>query len=145
VEVVVTAPGRQAENGQQLVAALVHAAQAPVRVLSPQEEARLAFAGAVGRALRPRRVVAVVDLGGASTEIALGRPETGPAWSRSVDLGALRLISRFLDESSPSGETPRPHAAPLARRSQESPRRFRAAPSSSAARRAPSGRLLVHT
>jgi exopolyphosphatase/guanosine-5'-triphosphate,3'-diphosphate pyrophosphatase len=113
VEVVVTAPGRQAENGHQLVAALVHAGQAPVRVLSPQEEARLAFAGAVGRAPRPPRVVAVVDLGGASTEIAIGRPETGPAWLRSVDLGALRLTSRFLDASRPErrdAEAARPAA-----------------------------------
>lgn len=97
LEVIVTAPGRQAENGDQLVAALVHVAQVPVRVLSPDDEARLAFAGAVGGAQRPARVVAVVDLGGASTEIAIGRAETGPAWVRSVDLGALRLTSRFLD------------------------------------------------
>jgi exopolyphosphatase/guanosine-5'-triphosphate,3'-diphosphate pyrophosphatase len=99
VEVVVTAPGRQAENGEQLVAALVHAAQVPVRMLSPDDEARLAFAGAVSSAQRSARLVAVVDLGGASTEIAIGRPETGPAWLRSVDLGALRLTSRFLHAS----------------------------------------------
>jgi exopolyphosphatase / guanosine-5'-triphosphate,3'-diphosphate pyrophosphatase len=48
LEVIVTAPGRQAENGDEFVAALVHVAQVPVRVLSPDDEARLAFAGAVG-------------------------------------------------------------------------------------------------
>lgn len=101
VDVIVTAPARQAENGDQLVAALVHVAQVPVRVLSPDDEARLAFAGAVGRAPRPARIVAVVDLGGASTEIAIGISDTGPAWLTSVDLGALRLTSRFLHAARP--------------------------------------------
>jgi exopolyphosphatase / guanosine-5'-triphosphate,3'-diphosphate pyrophosphatase len=101
LDVVVTAPGRQAENAKQLVAALEQAAQSRVRVLSPDAEARLAFLGAVSSAEPSARVVAVVDLGGASTEIAIGRPETGPAWVRSVDLGALRLTSRFLRASDP--------------------------------------------
>ena len=101
LDVVVTAPGRQAENAEQLVTALEHAARSHVRVLSPDDEARLAFAGAVSSAEPSARVVAVVDLGGASTEIAIGRPETGPAWVRSVDLGALRLTSRLLHASCP--------------------------------------------
>jgi exopolyphosphatase/guanosine-5'-triphosphate,3'-diphosphate pyrophosphatase len=100
-EVVVTAPGRQAQNADQLVAALEQAARSKVRVLSPDEEAALAFAGAVCSADPSARVVAVVDLGGASTEIAIGRPETGPAWARSVDLGALRLTSRLLAAACP--------------------------------------------
>jgi exopolyphosphatase / guanosine-5'-triphosphate,3'-diphosphate pyrophosphatase len=143
VEVVVTAPGRQAENGEQLVAALVHSAQVPVRVLSPDDEARLAFAGAVSRAERPARLVAVVDLGGASTEIAIGRPETGPAWLRSVDLGALRLTSRFMHASRPERREVDAARRAVRGHSRESPRRFRWATSpkpSASSRRAPRGR-----
>jgi exopolyphosphatase/guanosine-5'-triphosphate,3'-diphosphate pyrophosphatase len=98
MEMIVTAPGRQAENGTDLVEAIEHEVQHPVRQLSADEEARFAFAGAVARAKPTAAVVAVVDLGGASTEIAVGRPQGEPAWSRSVDLGALRLHTRFLTD-----------------------------------------------
>src|SRR5204862_8143114 len=94
VEMFVTAPGRQAENGTELVEAIEDVVELPVRQLSAEDEARLAFAGAVALAKPTAAVVAVVDLGGASTEIAVGRPEAEPVWLRSVDLGALRLHTR---------------------------------------------------
>jgi exopolyphosphatase/guanosine-5'-triphosphate,3'-diphosphate pyrophosphatase len=104
VDVFVTAPGRQAENASDLVGALERAAGVRVRILSAEEEARLGFAGAVAVAAQTAPLVAVVDLGGASTEIAVGRPEAEPAWLRSVDLGALRLTERLLEEPHPSTE-----------------------------------------
>src|SRR5262245_43131668 len=97
LDVVVTAPGRQAENGDELAAAIERATGHHVRILSADEEARLAFAGAIASAEPTAGLVAVVDLGGASTEIAVGDPELGPSWLRSVDLGALRLTEAFLD------------------------------------------------
>jgi exopolyphosphatase/pppGpp-phosphohydrolase len=101
VEVVVTAPGRQPENGAELVEAIERTLQRRIRSLSADEEACLAFAGAVRSAALSAPVMAVVDLGGASTEIAVGRPESGPHWARSVDLGALRLTTRFLQHAPP--------------------------------------------
>ena len=101
LQVVVTSPGRQAENAGELVEAIERAIGMPVQALSAEEEARLAFAGAVASADPPARIVAVVDLGGASTELAVGPPDTGPAWFRSVDLGTLRLTTRLLDEQPP--------------------------------------------
>jgi exopolyphosphatase / guanosine-5'-triphosphate,3'-diphosphate pyrophosphatase len=98
LDVVVTAPGRQAENGAELAAAVQRAAGTRVRVLSADEEARLAFAGAVAASGACEGLVAVVDLGGGSTEIAVGDPEIGPSWVRSVDLGALRLTEAHLGE-----------------------------------------------
>src|SRR4051794_12039714 len=47
LDVFVTAPGRQSANADELVAALRRAAEHPVRVLSTEEEGRLAYAGAV--------------------------------------------------------------------------------------------------
>src|SRR2546421_711445 len=80
----------------ELVAAIERAAGRRVRILTPDEEARLAFTGAVALSRPAARLVAVVDLGGASTEIAVGRPDHGPDWARSIDLGAARLTSRLL-------------------------------------------------
>jgi exopolyphosphatase/pppGpp-phosphohydrolase len=63
-ETIVTAPGRQAANGEELVAVLSEATQAPVIVLTREVEGRLAWEGAVARMEDPPEVVAVVDLGG---------------------------------------------------------------------------------
>lgn len=101
IEVIVTAPGRQSANGRELVRALETASGAPVRVLSADEEGRLAFAGAVAAAGSLPATVAVCDVGGGSAEAVVGTPDGGPAWSRSLDIGAVRLTERFLADDPP--------------------------------------------
>ena len=96
VEVIVTAPGRQSANGDELVRRLGATTGAPVRVLSADEEGRLAFAGATAAAQSLPATVAVCDVGGGSAEAVVGTVERGPAWSRSLDIGAVRLTERFL-------------------------------------------------
>ncbi len=96
IEVVVTAPGRQAENGAELVEALGAATGVPIRVLSPDEEGQLAYEGAVERFDDLPGTIAVCDIGGGSTEIGVGTAEGGIAWMRSFDLGAVRLTRRFV-------------------------------------------------
>ena len=95
LDVFLTAPGRQSGNAGQLVASLARAARHPVRVLSTDEEGRLAYGGAVATADIPLpKTIAVCDVGGASTEIAVGSPRRAPAWVSSVDLGSVRLTAR---------------------------------------------------
>jgi exopolyphosphatase / guanosine-5'-triphosphate,3'-diphosphate pyrophosphatase len=95
LDVFLTAPGRQSANSDELVAALTRAAGVPVRVLTTDEEGRLAYGGAVATAPieLPSRI-AVCDVGGASTEIAIGSPHSSPEWIESVDLGSVRLTTR---------------------------------------------------
>jgi exopolyphosphatase/guanosine-5'-triphosphate,3'-diphosphate pyrophosphatase len=98
LDVFLTAPGRQATNSAELVAALSRAAGVQARVLSKEEEGTLAYRGAVLTAsvsLPPR--IAVCDIGGASTEIAVGSPGRDPDWVESVDLGSVRLTTRGAD------------------------------------------------
>ena len=104
VETIVTAPGRQSANGDLLVRALREASAAGVRVLSPEEEGRLAFAGALHGMSLEGESVAVCDVGGGSTEIVVGSRSGEPAWVRSVDVGALRLTGRYLEQDPPSRE-----------------------------------------
>jgi exopolyphosphatase/guanosine-5'-triphosphate,3'-diphosphate pyrophosphatase len=96
LETIVTAPGRQSSNQDELVDMLVDATRAPVVVLSADDEGRLAWEGALSRMEAPPEIVAVVDLGGGSCELAVGTPTLGPAWVRSVDAGALRVTRSFL-------------------------------------------------
>jgi exopolyphosphatase / guanosine-5'-triphosphate,3'-diphosphate pyrophosphatase len=102
VEVLVTSPGRQAQNGPELVAQLRDATGAVTRVLSAQEEGELAWRGAVSAARELPPSVAVCDVGGGSAQIAVGTPADGPAWVRSVDIGSLRLTRRAFREDPPS-------------------------------------------
>ena len=100
IEVVVTAPGRQAPNADALLLALARAARAPVRLLSAEEEGALSYEGATASAARLPRIVAVCDVGGGSTELVVGRPPDPPAWIRSADVGALS-VTAMLPESDP--------------------------------------------
>ena len=102
VETIVTAPGRQAENGDELVGVLAGATRAPVVLLSAEEEGSLAWHGAVSRMVDPPGSIAVVDLGGGSCEVAIGTPELGPTWVQSRDAGALRVTRAFLPAEQPT-------------------------------------------
>jgi exopolyphosphatase / guanosine-5'-triphosphate,3'-diphosphate pyrophosphatase len=100
--VIVTAPGRQGASASALTAALAERTGLPVRILPAESEGRLAYDGAVARAPgRLPNLVAVVDIGGGSTEIAVGTPELGAAWVRSADLGSLRLTRAYLGGGDP--------------------------------------------
>ncbi len=102
LEVLITSPGRQAANGHELLAAIRAASSAPARILSADEEGRLAFAGALSASGgAPNRPVAVVDVGGGSAQVAAGTRRTGAHWLRSIDLGSRRLTSRLLTDDPP--------------------------------------------
>jgi exopolyphosphatase/guanosine-5'-triphosphate,3'-diphosphate pyrophosphatase len=98
LDIFLTAPGRQAANSAGLVAALSRAAGVPARVLTKEEEGTLAYRGAILTADfdLPSRI-AVCDIGGASTEVAVGNPGSDPEWIESVDLGSVRLTARAAD------------------------------------------------
>ncbi len=102
LEVLITSPGRQAANGDQLLAVIRAASSAPARTLSAEEEGRLAFAGALAATGgAPNRPVAVVDVGGGSAQVAAGTRRSGAHWLRSIDLGSRRLTSRLLSDDPP--------------------------------------------
>jgi exopolyphosphatase / guanosine-5'-triphosphate,3'-diphosphate pyrophosphatase len=105
IETIVTAPGRQAANAEELVDLLVDAACAPVVVLSSEDEGRLAWEGAVAFVPASDDAIGVVDLGGGSCEVAIGTPSTGPTWICSRDAGALRVTRSFLPAARPRPTT----------------------------------------
>jgi exopolyphosphatase / guanosine-5'-triphosphate,3'-diphosphate pyrophosphatase len=100
LEVLVTSPGRQSGNAPELHAALAEATGGRVRQLSAEEEGRLAYAGAVGACRSVPESIAVIDLGGGSTQVMVGTRE-GPAWLRSLEVGSLRLTERFVHSNPP--------------------------------------------
>jgi exopolyphosphatase/guanosine-5'-triphosphate,3'-diphosphate pyrophosphatase len=99
VRVVATAAIRRAANRDEFLRAIPHA----VAVLDSYEEARLAFLGATSTFGRPLDGhVGVVDVGGGSTEIAVGTREGGVEWSASVPVGSAVLADRHLRSDPPA-------------------------------------------
>lgn len=97
IHVVGTAAIRDAPNREDLVVAVRQAAGVELVVLDPDEEARLAFWGATRTCDEPPTgVVGVVDLGGGSTELAVGTMAGGVTWSISVPVGSGTLCDAHL-------------------------------------------------
>jgi len=96
-----TAAVRDAPNRDELVAAVEEAGELSLQVLSPEEEARLSFVGATRTMTTPTDdAVAVVDVGGGSTEIAVGRDEM--SWSESFRIGSGFLADSYLRSDPPA-------------------------------------------
>jgi exopolyphosphatase/guanosine-5'-triphosphate,3'-diphosphate pyrophosphatase len=100
---VATAAIRDAPNRDELVAAVERSLGVELWVLSGEEEARLAFLGAtraLGGAGSGR--VAVVDVGGGSTELAIGSPDGDVAWWASLAVGSSVLAGAHLRSDPPA-------------------------------------------
>jgi exopolyphosphatase / guanosine-5'-triphosphate,3'-diphosphate pyrophosphatase len=104
IEVLVTSPGRQAGNGDELVSRLAAATAVRTRVLTSEEEAELAWRGALSAAGDLPDTVAVCDVGGGSAQIAVGASWDSPSWIRSVNIGSLRLTRRTFENDPPDGD-----------------------------------------
>jgi exopolyphosphatase/guanosine-5'-triphosphate,3'-diphosphate pyrophosphatase len=105
VRVVATAAIRDAANRDAFVAAVRERAGVDVEILDGDGEARLAFLGAtrtLGEALDGR--VGVVDVGGGSSELAVGTLAGGVTWSASFAVGSGLLADHYLHSDPPSAD-----------------------------------------
>jgi exopolyphosphatase/guanosine-5'-triphosphate,3'-diphosphate pyrophosphatase len=103
VRTVATAAIRCAANRDEFVEVVGDRGGVEVSILEGEEEARLAFLGAtrtLGRALEG--VVGVVDVGGGSTEIAVGTLRGGVSWWDSFRLGSGQLADEHAIGDPPS-------------------------------------------
>jgi exopolyphosphatase/guanosine-5'-triphosphate,3'-diphosphate pyrophosphatase len=89
---------RRAADGDDFAAAVRSLTGADLRVLSGAQEATYSFLGAT-RALHDEASIAVLDVGGGSTELAVDVPAAARrhafvAYTCSVEIGAVRLAER---------------------------------------------------
>ena len=98
-----TSASRDAANVGELQARVREAFGVEYRVLSGAQEAEASFRGAL--AMRPDLDRAlVVDIGGGSTECALGTRADGVTDRQSVDVGSVRLTERHFPVRPPRAE-----------------------------------------
>jgi len=99
VRMVATSASRDAENAEEFVAGVVQRLGIAPEVISGEEEAALSFAGAVSAVDVPG-TVAVVDIGGGSTEFVVGMSGVETAVSENV--GCVRMTERHLHDDPPT-------------------------------------------
>jgi exopolyphosphatase/guanosine-5'-triphosphate,3'-diphosphate pyrophosphatase len=103
LRVVATAAIRNADNAAEFTATLRGEGGVDVEVLDGAEEARLAFAGATRTLGEPLAgSVGVVDVGGGSTELAIGTLAGGATWSESFRVGSGLLTDHYRRADPPS-------------------------------------------
>ena len=107
---VATSATREAGNKTAFVRRLREEAGIDVHVVSGQEEARLIFLGVLSRVHLGERRALVIDIGGGSTEIALGGGE-GAEHVDSLRLGAIRLTSEFPEAAADAPVTTKTYEA----------------------------------
>ncbi|MGI8803655.1 MAG: Ppx/GppA phosphatase family protein [Solirubrobacteraceae bacterium] len=102
IRTVGTAAIRRAPNREVLVAALARV-DIELEILSGRQEARLAFAGAIASlGAAPVGSVAVVDIGGGSTELVVGHAGDQAPWSVSLPVGSSSLTGGCVRHDPPS-------------------------------------------
>lgn len=101
IRAVATAAIRRAANARELVDAVEWRAGIPLEILDGDDEARLAFSGAA-RAVGGVGTLAVIDVGGGSTEIAVGDAAGRIARAESIPLGSSVLAERHLGSDPPT-------------------------------------------
>jgi exopolyphosphatase / guanosine-5'-triphosphate,3'-diphosphate pyrophosphatase len=89
-----TSGSRDAANSGPFFAEVESRYGIPVRVISGEEEASLSFRGALPEGALDPASVAVLDIGGGSSEIV--GLEAGGLFRFSFDMGCVRLSERFL-------------------------------------------------
>jgi exopolyphosphatase/guanosine-5'-triphosphate,3'-diphosphate pyrophosphatase len=103
IKAVATAAIREARNRDEVVHAIGEVSGLEIEVLSEEEEGRLAFIGAtktLGHPVDGR--VAVVDVGGGSSEIVLGTVAGGADRVHSFQIGSGALADELLESDPPS-------------------------------------------
>lgn len=105
IHVVATAAVRHADNGTKFLAEVESIVGVTPRLISGEEEGRLSFIGAQQQLPLPNnpQLIAVFDIGGGSTEIAVGNPNSTPRVV-SIPYGARSLTEKEIHSDPPRPE-----------------------------------------
>lgn len=101
---VATSAAREAKNQAEFLKQMKNEAKLEVRVIPGKEEARLIYLGVSSGVHIGRRKALFIDIGGGSTEIAVG-DQIRQYYIDSFELGAIRLTTMFIQDGD-TGQVP---------------------------------------
>ncbi len=100
VRMTATSAARDAANRDVFFERATEVVGTPPELLSGEDEARLSFLGATAELDADEGPFLVVDIGGGSTEFAVGTSQ--PEGVLSVDMGCVRITEKFLHHDPPA-------------------------------------------
>src|SRR3954465_617828 len=100
---VATSAVRDSANGDELLDAMRERFDIDARTISGDEEAELTFLGATA-ARAGDQTTLVIDIGGGSTELVIGRAGADPDFHVSTQAGSVRQTERHLHDDPPTAE-----------------------------------------
>lgn len=103
VRVVGTNTFREACNLEEFLKKAQQALGHPIEIITGQEEARLIYMGVTQvKGIPPERLF-VLDIGGGSTELAIGQNGV-PQWLQSISIGCVSFTKRFFPDMKNTSE-----------------------------------------
>jgi len=102
IRFVATSASRDARNRDAFFTGIHERLGVTPEVVTGDTEAQLSFAGALSRVQPPAEPVLVMDIGGGSTELIVGRADGTVDAAVSLDIGSVRLTERFLHAGPPA-------------------------------------------
>ena len=109
LRVIATSAARDAQNSDDLAAAILHAASLPLEIISGDQEAAWAFQGVLTNPDLANGPLLLLDVGGGSAEFILGNGGRSH-FRQSFALGSVRLLEKF-----PPADPPAPEELPRCR------------------------------
>jgi exopolyphosphatase/guanosine-5'-triphosphate,3'-diphosphate pyrophosphatase len=102
VRATATSAARDAANREEFFSAAEATLGTRPELIGGDEEARLSFRGATAELEDPDEHLLVMDIGGGSTEFAVGYAGSEPEGVISFDIGCVRVTEKFLHSDPPS-------------------------------------------
>lgn len=100
-KVVATSATREAQNQEELIAAVARSCGLAVHVISGEQEAEYSFQGVTSDPRLANEPLLLLDVGGGSTEFILGRDKR-KHFAQSFQMGSVRLLERAHPSDPPS-------------------------------------------
>ena len=100
IQTIATQALRNAANAENFIAAANKILGVEIDIISPAEEAEFGYLGVRHFFERHNESILVIDIGGASTELSLGKNQTVQHW-HSLELGCVSLANMFFDRNAP--------------------------------------------
>ncbi len=101
LRLIATSAARDAQNQQELIAAIRRASGLTIEIISGQQEAEWVYQGVRSDPVLAGKRLLILDVGGGSTEFIIGQNEH-PEFSQSFPLGSVRLLEHLRPSDPPA-------------------------------------------
>ncbi|HEY0550596.1 MAG TPA: hypothetical protein VGF13_13410 [Verrucomicrobiae bacterium] len=101
LRLIATSAARDAQNQQELIAAVRRASGLTIEIISGQQEGEWVYQGVRSDPALVGRRLLILDIGGGSAEFIIGQDER-PEFSQSFPLGSLRLLEHLRPSDPPA-------------------------------------------